>query len=224
MSSSRCSERARGGAAYALASVLLLAVLVGASPAAERPLDEPDSPRDVTAAFIPADSYQHALRVWTAPEDISAWIAANFSYDRARALRLSETARQAGASVPIHAPADFFEGKTGVCVDLARFAVEASQIIEPGSQAKYLMIEFTPVQVGGQVLRRHWLASFRRDGKVYFFADSKRPGHIAGPYDRTEDFIAEYERYRGRAIVAFRELESYRKQTRVRAVKTPAPF
>lgn len=208
---------------HAIAAVLLLTVAGGAH-AAERPLDAPDFPRDPTATFIPADSYEQALRVWKTPEDISAWIAASFSYDQARALRLSETQRQAGAPPPIHAPADFFHGKTGVCVDLARFGVEALRVIDPTREPRYVMIEFPPVEVGGQVLRRHWLASFRRDGKIYFFADSKRPGHIAGPYDRTEDFIAEYERYRGRAIVAFRELESYRKQARVRAVKTPAPL
>jgi hypothetical protein len=82
------------------------------------------------------------------------------------------------------------------------------------------MIEFAPVTIGGNTLRMHWLASFTRDGKYYFFADSKRPGHIAGPYASATEFIDEYAKYRGRQIVAFRELDSYqRKQRRLASEK-----
>jgi len=72
-------------------------------------------------------------------------------------------------------------------------------------------VEFDPINISGNLLHRHWLVSFRRDGKIYFFADSKRPGLISGPYDATEEFIREYERYRGRRIVAFQEVKSYQK-------------
>ncbi len=61
------------------------------------------------------------------------------------------------------------------------------------------------------MLRLHWLVSFKRNGKIYIFADSKRPGHIAGPYNDTETFIKEYEQYRDRKIVAYRELDSFQK-------------
>jgi hypothetical protein len=67
--------------------------------------------------------------------------------------------------------------------------------------------------------RMHWMAAFKRDGKHYFFADSKRPGHIAGPYASVQAFIAEYSAYRGRSIVAFRELESYQRKQRTMASK-----
>jgi hypothetical protein len=60
----------------------------------------------------------------------------------------------------------------------------------------------------------HWLASYRREGRSYFFADSKRPGHIAGPYADVQEFINEYAKYRGRAIVSFRELESFQRKQR----------
>jgi hypothetical protein len=69
------------------------------------------------------------------------------------------------------------------------------------------------------MLRLHWLVSFRRGGKIHMFADSKRPGHIAGPYQNMQAFITEYEQYRGRKIVAFRELDSYEKQRRTQAQK-----
>jgi hypothetical protein len=85
------------------------------------------------------------------------------------------------------------------------------------------MIEFDPIEIAGNTLRRHWLVSFKRDGKSYFFADSKRPGHIAGPYKDAREFIHEYAQYRGRKIVAFREVESYQKQRRTHGLKLQAP-
>ena len=65
----------------------------------------------------------------------------------------------------------------------------------------------------------HWLASFKRDGKYYFFADSKRPGHLSGPHASTQEFIDGYAKYRGRTIVRFRELESYERPRRTLATK-----
>jgi hypothetical protein len=90
----------------------------------------------------------------------------------------------------------------------------------------FLMIEFAPATLAGNTLRLHWLAAFRRDGQAYFFAGTKRPGHIAGPYKDTDDFIRDYEQYRGRKILAFRDAESYKKQQRSRArkVKTFGEF
>jgi len=82
-----------------------------------------------------------------------------------------------------------------------------------------LMIEFDPVSIAGNTLRRHWVVSFERGGERYFFADSKRPGHIAGPYASTQDFIAEYARYRGRRIVSFREVETYERKLRTLATR-----
>ena len=81
------------------------------------------------------------------------------------------------------------------------------------------MIEFDPVSIAGNTLRRHWVVSFERGGERYFFADSKRPGHIAGPYASTQDFIAEYARYRGRRIVSFREVETYERKLRTLATR-----
>jgi hypothetical protein len=185
-------------------------------------LNEPGYPIDSTMVFKTADSYEQALQMWKTPEDINRWIAANFSYDMARALRLSETQRAKNEEVSIFDPSKFFNTKTGMCVDLSRFGVETLRRIDPGSDPKYLMIEFDPMQIRGNMLRLHWLVSFKRAGKTYFFADSNRPGHIAGPYDDVRGFINEYAQYRGRKIVAFRELESYQKQRRTPAVKRQA--
>ena len=103
---------------------------------------------------------------------------------------------------------------------LARFAVETLKQVDPDAAARYLMIEFAPLQLNGQTLRLHWLATFQRGGQFYFFADSKRPGVIAGPYASTRHFIEDYAAYRGRQIVAFRELQSYQRQPRALAAKT----
>jgi hypothetical protein len=188
-----------------------------AAPTAPEPSDAPDPafarPRAVEA---PA-TYAAALTSWHTAESVNAWIATRFEYDRARASALSESARAAGGRVAVHEPDDFFAQPRGVCVDLARFAVVTLGRVEPQSQPAYLMIEFEPLVKDGHVLRRHWLASFRRDGAWYFFADSKRPGHIAGPYASVERFIAEYAVYRGRPVVAYRITDTYERQQRKRA-------
>ncbi|WP_421564678.1 hypothetical protein, partial [Paracidovorax sp. MALMAid1276] len=88
-------------------------------------------------------------------------------------------------------------------------ALETLQTLQPGVQPRYLMIECAPVSVRGNTLRRHWLVSFERGGQHYFFADSKRPGHIAGPYASVQAFVDEYARYRGRRVVIFSERASY---------------
>jgi hypothetical protein len=204
-------------------ALFLLPGCAGVLPTGNPSSDEPEYPRDSTVPFKAADSYEQALQVWKSPEDINGWIAASFSYDRARAMRLSETQRMRNERLSIYDPSEFFEGKAGVCVDLSRFGAETLRRIDPNSDPKYLMIEFDPVQIKGNTLRLHWLVSFKRDGKTYFFADSKRPGHIAGPYHDTQEFISEYEQFRGRKIVAFRELDSYQKQRRTRAPQQQAP-
>ena len=191
--------------------------------AANLPSDEPEFERNATTPYKTADSYEQALQIWKTPEDINAWIAANFTYDMARAMNFSENKRMKNERISIYDPSKFFESKIGVCVDLARFGVETLKKIDPNSDPKYLMIEFEPIQIKGNTFRLHWLVSFRLDGKIYFFSDSKRPGYIAGPYNDTQAFIKEYEQYRGRKINSFRELESYQKQRRIQAPKRQAP-
>lgn len=181
--------------------------------------DAPDSDRPRAIAFVDTPTYAQALSAWHSAEDINAWIGAKFEYDTARAMRLSETQRQANGRLPIHPPAEFFASPKGVCVDLSRFGVETLTRIAPESRPRYVMIEFDPVTIRGNALRRHWVTAFERDGKQYFFADSKRPGHIAGPYDSTKAYIDDYARYRGRTIVAFAERASYERTARTAASK-----
>ncbi len=185
---------------------------------------DPDS--DIPEAIVPridafrdADSYERALQIWRSPEEVNAWIGARFTYDVKRAMDLSETQRNGGESLQIYQPHEFFVSPSGVCVDLSRFAVETLRRIVPENNPGYLMIEFSPVRIAGNTLRLHWLAFFMREGKYYFFADSKRPGHIAGPYTSTEEFIRDYTVYRGRQILSFRVLESYQRKERVKAAK-----
>jgi hypothetical protein len=181
--------------------------------------DAPESRTPPATLLRDAATYSDAIARWHGADDINAWIGARFEYDMQRALRLSETQRARNGRLPIHAPDVFFAAPKGVCVDLARFAVETLRRIDAASRPSYLMIEFEPVSIQGQVLRRHWVARFQRDGQFYFFADSKRPGHIAGPYADNAAYIADYAIYRGRAIVAFREMESTAKKTRALALK-----
>ena len=189
------------------------------SHAADSLLDEPEFERDSSMHSHAPDSYDRALAIWKKPEDINKWVAAVFRYDKARAIKLSSKHRTEEQGTPIYSPSEFFNIEAGVCVDLARFGVETLRIIDPNSDAKYLMIEFDPIRMDGHTFRLHWLVSFNRDGMKYFFCDSKRPGYIAGPYNNTQEFINEYEQYRGRKIVAHRELDSYQKQRKIKSTK-----
>jgi hypothetical protein len=199
---------------------LLLCGGVQSDPASADPAsDAPESRSAYGGRYTEAASYGEALKLWRSAEEINAWIGARFEYDMSRALQLSETQRQANGRMRIHAPEAFFAAPKGVCVDVARFAVETLRAIAPEARAAYVMIEFDPVSISGSTLRRHWVATFERDGKRYFFADSKRPGHMAGPYGSTQEFIDEYARYRGRRIVSFREAESFERKARTPAAK-----
>lgn len=191
---------------------------LAATPLLEQLSDAPDPQHVRTTGRVADFDYADVQRHWHRAEDINAWIGARFEYDRERALALSESARAGQAQrAAILEPEAFYAAPRGVCVDLARFAVSTLRRVDPDAQATYLMIEFEPVQVQGQWLRRHWLAAFRRDGAWWFFADSKRPGHLAGPYDRVEQFLADYAQYRGRPIVGHRLLPSYERRMRTRA-------
>ena len=170
-------------------------------------------------SFWEVSSYGEALKLWRNAGDVNAWIGAKFQYNAARAMQLSETQRTLNARMPILSPENFFSEPSGVCVDLSRFAVETLRVVDPVTMPAYLMIEFDPVHIGGNTLRRHWVVSFKQAGQQYFFADSKRPGHIAGPYASTQEYINEYARYRARRIVSFRELESYERKVRTPATK-----
>jgi len=203
-----------------LLAVLLLCGGVQADPVTADPAsDAPESRSAHGGRYTQAASYAETLRLWRSADDVNAWIGARFEYDMSRALQLSETQRQTNGRMPIAAPEAFFAAPRGVCVDLSRFAVETLRAIAPEARAAYVMIEFDPVSISGNTLRRHWVASFEKDGKRYFFADSKRPGHMAGPYETTQEFIAEYARYRGRQIVSFREAESFERKVRTQAAK-----
>lgn len=190
-----------------------------ATPPADPASDAPEA-RIAPAAgsYVDAPSYREALARWHGPEDVNAWIGGRFEYDMARALQLSETQRTK-TRMPILAPDAFFGAPRGVCVDLARFGVETLRVLRPETKPRYVMIEFDPVSIAGNTLRRHWVVAFERDGAHYFFADSKRPGHLAGPYASTRAYLDEYAAYRGRRIVAFREVDTYEKKMRTPAAK-----
>lgn len=208
-------------AAVTALALVALGSLAGCSAvpdAADPGSDAPEASFATHSSFVDAPSYPEALQRWASAEDINAWIGARFRYDMNRALQLSETQRQARGRMPIHEPEAFFSEPKGVCVDVARFAMDTLRVLSPESQPRYLMVEFDPVAVRGNTLRRHWLVAFQRDGQHYFFADSKRPGFIAGPYADVQSFIDEYARYRGRRIVAFSERESYERRLRSRGV------
>lgn len=203
-----------------LSIILTLCALnafAAATPNADPNSDAPEHRPPAAVVTGMPGSYEAALRAWRTAEDVNVWIGARFEYDLPRAAQLSESQRAQTGRVAIPAPAQFFTNPSGVCVDLARFAVETLRTIDPASRPAYLMIEFDPVVVSGNILRRHWVASYQRDGQWYFFADSKRPGHVAGPYATAQQFIDDYAGYRGRSIVSYRNLESFERKLKQQA-------
>ena len=203
---------------------ILTASQAAAADTGARLPDAPDRPRPAPASSVkePA-TYAEALKTWRSVQDINAWIGRRFIYDSKRALALSETQRAAGGKTAILSPAELYARPRGVCVDLARFGKETAQRVSPQSRPRYLMIEFEPVVIKGKVLRRHWLVVYERDGGIYSFADSRRPGHVAGPFGSLAELVADYEKYRGRQIVAYRALEDFRKKALRKKKRKPAP-
>jgi len=212
------SRLARVAAAASAIGIVLIGC-AAVPPAADPASDAPELRVSRKASGEVAGTYADAVAKWRTAEEINEWIGAQFEYDRDRAMQLSETQRARGATVAIHAPDAFFASPTGVCVDLARFAVETLRLVDPKSRPVYVMIEFDPFYLSGNALRRHWVAGYERDGMRYFFADSKRPGHIAGPYASTQAFIDDYAGYRGRRIIAFSERDSYQRTLRKPAAR-----
>jgi hypothetical protein len=104
-------------------------------------------------------------------------------------------------------------------VDLARFGVETARKVTPRAKAAYLMINFEPVVVKGNVLRRHWLALFEANKAYYSFADSNRPGHMAGPYASLAELVHDYQNYRQRKVISFQVLNDFRKKKRRKMLK-----
>lgn len=179
-----------------------------APPASAAPSAPPALPDFAPDGAGPSYSYAEALRRWRGPQDLSAWAAQRFRFEAERALQFSSTQRRVGPLPAVFEPEAFFAQPAGICLDLSRFAVETLRRIDPSAQARYLMVEFEPMLVDGHPLRLHWMASFKRSDELYFFADSDRPGHIAGPYASAQTFIDEYAVFRGRPIVRFLELDS----------------
>ena len=177
------------------------------------------------ATPVPAtfpSTYDEAVHAWHRVEDVNAWIGERFTYDGSRALALSESRRPDRGDSVIYEPAALYGDPHGVCVDLARFGYETTKTIVPGADPHYLMIEFEPVTFGGEVLRRHWLVIFSRGGNLYSFADSKRPGHIAGPFASLEDLIADDAQFRQRKIVSATVMDDFKMKVRQRRMRAPA--
>lgn len=137
-----------------------------------------------------------------------------------RALTLSETQRAGDGQTPIFTPDHLFSVPRGTCVDLARFAFETARRVVPGMRLHYLMIEFEPVEIRGNTLRRHWFVTFERNEKLYGFADSNRPGVITGPYDSLEEMVRDYEQYRERKIVDAQQRDSFEKRKKMLRQRT----
>jgi len=147
-------------------------------------------------------SYDDALANWKTPEDIMRWVRDEFQYDLERALDLAEDS-PVRADMEIYAPRETFDARSGVCVDLCRFAVETLRVIDPAMLVNYLMIEFEPVRIADRTLRRHWLAVYEHPQGLVAFADTKYPGELSEPNPSLAWLVANYEVRRRRRVLGF---------------------
>ena len=152
-----------------------------------------DAPDNEAANRIDADqsniSYARAIESWDSVADVNKWIAENFRYDLQRAKQLADSDRR--RKIYIYEPAELFRTKKGVCVDLARFAYESLETIDPDLNPSYLMIEFEPLKIGDHTFRRYWLVAYRVADQLFVLADTKRPGYLSGPHQHLADYITE---------------------------------
>lgn len=156
-------------------------------------------------------SYKEALQKWKTVSDVNLWMKENFHYDMERAKQLSENSSKREKTA-IYSPAEFYQIKKGTCVDLSRFAVETINRLDTSKHVQYLMIEFEPIIIDSSIMKKHWVAVYQDSSNYYFWADSKRPGHTAGPYKMIDEFIADYQDFRDRKIVSWKILSSYEKK------------
>ncbi len=164
-------------------------------------------------------AFSEMLKQWKGIEDINKWIGENFHYDISRAVALGSK-RNEGPKIGIFSPEEMFINKSGICVDLSRFAFETLKQIVPETEIHYLMIDFEPIEIQGSIIRKHWVVAYKNNGKFYVTADSKRPGFIDGPYENVQEFIDKYETFRERKIESFKLLNDYKKTQKKKLAKT----
>lgn len=167
-------------------------------------------------------SYEASLKRWKSVSDVNHWMENSFHYNIERAKQLADNSQER-AKINIYSPAELYQIKSGVCIDLSRFAVETINIIDTSKHVQYLLIEFEPISLDGNILKNHWTAIYHDASGHYILADSKRPGHIAGPYQNVEDFISEYQIFRNRKILSWRVLDSYQKQKKKKTSQLTRP-
>ena len=156
------------------------------------------------------NSYNEALLQWSTVVQVNDWIKNNFKYDMERAKSLAENGTERGKAT-IYLPHEFYQIKKGMCVDLSRFTVETINNIDTSKNAQYLMIEFEPITIDGKIIRKHWVSIYEDTQGYYLLGDSKRPGYIAGPFEKVDDFIEKYQKFRDRKIVSWQVLLNYNK-------------
>ncbi len=188
----------------------LLGIILTPILGAQSLFDAPDVVIKKDKWYVEPTSYREALKSWKSVEEINLWIKNSFSYDRQKALKISEADNE--QKPLILSPEEFYVTKSGICVDLARFAYEVMHLVMPEVNSRYLMIEFEPIREGKSLLRRHWLVLYEKDGNFYSFADSKRPGFISPSYKTLAALVDDYEKYRGRKILSYQALDTYEKQ------------
>jgi len=164
------------------------------------------------------DTYEEAIAKWKSYDEVNMWIKDYFEYDMSRAMQLASNSENR-EKTSIYTAEETYNSKSGVCLDLSRFAFETILEIDENLNPKYLMIEFEPLIINGKKFEKHWIVLFETNNQFFVMADSKRPGHMSGPYDDLSQFILEYEKFRQRDILSYKVLDTYKKRMKKMRLK-----
>ncbi len=162
------------------------------------------------------------LKKWKKVSDVNEWIKAHFSYSLERAKELAENS-PGREKTAIYLPAELYQSGKGVCIDVSRFAVETMRTIDPSSDVNYLLIEFEPINIDGFIIKKHWLAVSKDSTGYHVFADSKRPGYMAGPYQQLEEFIVALPAIQGKKDHFLEAAAQLSKKEKGKSAQSPKP-
>ena len=164
--------------------------------------------------------FKRIVSKWKGAEEIVLWMSNNLKYNIARSVYIKNSAEQIkkltiqkkSTSHLINEffsfrPQDLVSLKNGVCIDIASFGVAVLKNISPSLNPRLLKIKHEGIKADGITRVSHFLGTYEKDGKFFFFADSKQLNRHAGPFDNTADFVKYYEQFLGRKIKSYRHFE-----------------
>ena len=149
------------------------------------PPQPPSPPETALAKPFPGKSYSEAVSRWRSYQDLVEWLNKDFSLDRERLKKFE------GRLPPPRSPEETFSLKSGIYIDVATFAKETLNRMDPAYQARIVVLLIRPNRAN------HYVCSFLKDGML-FIIDYGTPYQpltgIHGPFLSLEEFKRFFEK------------------------------